>query len=154
RYVCEAALGVAIARRTGMRAAAADLLMFVDDDTVLDPGYLAEALRIACERPELGVWGSGVVTPEFEVPPSQYVKKLVPWLTLRECSKEQWGNVLPCVDVTPWGAGLCLRATVAAAYLRHCDTATIQLVSRRGRQRGRQVLMSGEDVEMSFVACQ
>jgi glycosyltransferase involved in cell wall biosynthesis len=150
RHVFEAELGVAVARRRGMRSAIADLVVFVDDDNILDPLYLSEALRIADEWPKLGVWGSGNIAPEFEIAPNDYLRKLVPNLALRSASRECWGNVLPCIDITPWGAGLCLRRKVADPYLRHCEASAIQLVSRRGKQ----TLLSGEDVEMSYVACE
>ena len=81
--------------------------------------------------------------------PSEYVQKLVPYLALRDATAPRWGNVLPCVDITPWGAGMCVRVTVATAYRKYCESTPIQLVSRRGRQ----VLMSGEDVEVCYVAC-
>jgi glycosyltransferase involved in cell wall biosynthesis len=149
RHLRETVLGVAIARRTGMRSASADLIVFVDDDNVLAADYLKEALRIKGERPEIGAWGSGSIIPEFESSPSKYVQKLVPYLALRDVTAPRWGNVLPCVDMTPWGAGMCVRATVATAYREYCKTTAIQLVSRHGRQ----VLMSGEDVEICYVAC-
>jgi GT2 family glycosyltransferase len=132
-----------------MRCARADLILFVDDDNVLDTDYLQEALRIGDRRPELGAWGSGSILPEFEVQPSEYVQKIVPYLALRDALREQWGNVLPSVHITPWGAGLCLRAKVAEAYCRHCDVSAIQIASRLGRK----VLLSGEDVEICYVAC-
>jgi glycosyltransferase involved in cell wall biosynthesis len=148
RHVLEIELGIAVARRTGMRCAHAPLILFVDDDNVLDAGYLEEALRIGTQRPELGAWGSGSILPEFEVQPSEYVSEMLPCLALRDARREQWGNVLPFVQITPYGAGLCLRAKVAEAYCRHCDTSAIQIASRRGQQ----VLLSGEDVEMCYVA--
>lgn len=150
RHITESELGVAVARRRGMRMATADLIVFVDDDNVLDPSYLSETLRIANEWPELGVWGSGNIAPEFELTPEHHLGRLVPNLALRSASRECWGNVLPSTDITPWGAGLCLRREVATAYLRHCETSPIQLVSRRGEE----TLMSGEDVEMAYVACE
>ena len=45
RHIFEGQLGVAYARQRGMREMSADLLVFVDDDNVLDPNYLAEVLR-------------------------------------------------------------------------------------------------------------
>jgi glycosyltransferase involved in cell wall biosynthesis len=150
RHIVESELGVAVARRRGMRMAIADLIVFVDDDNVLDASYLSETLRIANDWPELGVWGSGNIAPEFELAPAHHLSRLVPNLALRSASRACWGNVLPSTDITPWGAGLCLRRDVATAYLRHCETSSIQLVSRRGNE----TLMSGEDVEMAHVACE
>jgi glycosyltransferase involved in cell wall biosynthesis len=54
RYAREPKLGVAIARRSGIRAATTDLLMFADDDNVSDPDYMEEALQIALDNSEHG----------------------------------------------------------------------------------------------------
>ena len=149
RHLREAELGLAFARRTGMQSALADLLLFVDDDNVLDVGYLEGALRIKLDRPELGVWGSGSIVPEFEEQPSEYVRNLLPYLALRDTTEPRWGNVLPCVEATPWGAGMCVRANVATAYRKNFETSKIQITGRCGGQ----LLMSGEDVEICYVAC-
>jgi hypothetical protein len=122
----------------------------VDDDNVLDENYLFEAVRIKHAWPQLGVWGSGSIAPEFEVRPSEDLAKLVPYLALRDSIKPQWSNVLPCVPATPWGAGMCVRASVAAAYCRSSEQSKIQIESRRGKN----ILMSGEDLEMCYVACE
>jgi hypothetical protein len=132
-----------------MLEASTDLLIFVDDDNVLDGNYLLEAVRIKHEWPQLGVWGSGAIVPEFEVAPQPYVAKLLSYLALREMTKPQWSNVFPCLQATPWGAGMCLRSHVAAAYRQCCDKSTIHIASRRGKNG----LLSGEDIEMCYVAC-
>src|SRR5262245_61510732 len=59
RHAVETEIGLASARMRGIREASSDLLVFVDDDNVLNPDYLSEALRIKSEWPMLGVWGSG-----------------------------------------------------------------------------------------------
>lgn len=55
RIVREEELGLSAARMRGMREAASELLVFVDDDNVLDSDYLAQALSIGSEWPRLGV---------------------------------------------------------------------------------------------------
>ena len=40
-------------------------IVYVDDDNLLAPDYLAEVVRIAREWPELGAWG-GHIEAEFE----------------------------------------------------------------------------------------
>jgi len=137
-----------------MLEASTDLLIFVDDDNVLDRNYLLEAVRIKHEWPQLGVWGSGAIVPEFEVAPQPDVAKLLEYLALREMTKPQWSNVFPlrCEQfrATPWGAGMCLRSHVAAAYRQWCEKSVIHIESRRGKS----VLLGGEDIEMCYVACE
>ena len=149
RHIREEQLGIAVARRRGMREASADLLIFVDDDNVLASNYLSDAVTIKGDWPFLGVWGSGATIPEFERQPREDVTQLLPYLALREISSPQWSNVFPCVAATPWGAGMCVRASVADAYCQYCQNSSIQISSRRGKN----LLMSGEDVEICYVAC-
>ena len=147
RLIREEELGLAMARMRGMREAAAALIVFVDDDNLLDPNYLVEAQRIGREWPQLGVWGGSIV-PEFEVQPPEYLKEFLGSLAIREVKSPCWSNVMTCLDAQPWGAGHCVRINVAKAYLTHRGQETIQLSGRLGKR-----LMSGEDIEIDYVAC-
>jgi hypothetical protein len=59
--------------------------------------------------PKLGVWGSGNITPEFELEPSGDLTDLLPYLALRQGDKVFWSNAPHSIAATPWGAGLCAR---------------------------------------------
>jgi GT2 family glycosyltransferase len=146
-HVREEKLGLAHARQRGMREASADLLVFVDDDNVLESNYLAEALRIGQEWPQLGVWGGSIV-PEFEVAPPEHLRKYLGVLSLRQISSARWSNVAICSDAQPWGAGLCVRSEIAVAYCRHYRETKIRLTGRSGKDLG-----SSEDTEICYVAC-
>ena len=54
RMVREESLGLTPARLRGIRESTGDLLVFVDDDNVLDADFLETAQRIMEERPFLG----------------------------------------------------------------------------------------------------
>jgi glycosyltransferase involved in cell wall biosynthesis len=148
RYVREDQLGLTSARLRGMREALADMLIFVDDDNVLDTNYLEEAIQIKRAWPLLGVWGSGTTIPEFEVQPASHLREFMDLLALRNVSRPQWSNVIPCAGARPWGAGQCVRRSVANAYGKHIESTTIKMADRKG-----SMLSSGGDVEISFVAC-
>jgi glycosyltransferase involved in cell wall biosynthesis len=148
RHVPERELGLMHARNRGISDSNSDLLIFVDDDNVLDRAYLAEAVRIGKEWPELGVWGSGVTTPEFEAEPASDLEELIPYLALRTTDATYWSNVPGCVWATPWGAGLCMRRQVAEAYARHTAETALQISGRSGT-----ILLSGEDKEIAYIAC-
>jgi glycosyltransferase involved in cell wall biosynthesis len=148
RVIREEQLGLSSARLRGMQEATADLLIFVDDDNVLDPDYLSRAIRIKREWPVLGVWGSGATFPEFEVEPAENVRDYLYMLALRDVNSARWSNVIPCVGARPWGAGQCVRARVAIAYREYVANSPIKLNDRRGAE-----LSSGGDVEICFVAC-
>jgi glycosyltransferase involved in cell wall biosynthesis len=147
RLIREEELGLSAARMRGMREAAAALFVFVDDDNVLDPAYLSEALRIANEWPQLGVWGGSVIH-EYEIQPSSDLHEFIGALGLRDVKSPHWSNVMTCSDALPIGAGLCLRAAVGAAYTENFAKTDVQLSDRRGAS-----LMSGGDFDICYYAC-
>jgi glycosyltransferase involved in cell wall biosynthesis len=147
-HILESQLGLAPARRRGIQEALADLIIFVDDDNVLDETYLAEAIKIKQEWPSLGVWGSGSIRGDFEVELPESLRKHRNWLTLVEATAPRWSNLTSCEDAMPMGAGLCLRKEVAMAYSQFCDQSSIQITGRQGDS-----LFGMEDIEISFVCC-
>ena len=132
RHIVESEVGLAVARRRGIREACADLIVFVDDDNVLDKTYLTQAVGIGRDWPLLGAWGSGSIQADFEVKPSESVMDFLPYLALRETASPQWSNVASCVQAMPWGAGLCVRKAVAVAYCQSCERSSIQITGRVG----------------------
>jgi glycosyltransferase involved in cell wall biosynthesis len=90
RHILESELGLSPARQRGIREASADLIIFVDDDNVLDEIYLTEAIKIKQEWPSLGVWGSGYIRGEFEVEPRESLRS---WLPVREVTAPRWSNL-------------------------------------------------------------
>src|SRR5438067_3374284 len=77
RIVREEELGLSVARTRGMRESAAELLLFVDDENVLDPNYLAEVMKIGLQWPQLGTWGAGSIKPDFEVDPPSHLREFL-----------------------------------------------------------------------------
>jgi glycosyltransferase involved in cell wall biosynthesis len=152
RHILERELGVAYARRRGIHEASADLIIFVDDDNVLNENYLAEAIKIGQEWPSLGAWGSGCILGDFEVEPRESLRS---WLPVREVTAPRWSNLAGVhllgespEEAIPWGAGLCVRKEVAIAYCQFCDQSSLQIISHQG-----EGLLGGEDTEMAFVCC-
>ena len=99
--------------------------------------------------PTLGVWGSSAIVPEYEVEPASDLKTLEYLLAIRKTVTARWSNVYSCDDAIPWGAGLCVRASVADAYCRANSDSPILITGRRGKS-----LLAGEDDEIAYIACQ
>jgi glycosyltransferase involved in cell wall biosynthesis len=146
RHCLESELGLSAARQRGIRESSGTVLVFVDDDNVLNANYLSTALSIGKEWPILGTWGSGATTPEFERQPPETVKALLPYLALRDADVPRWGNV-SVRELTPWGAGLCVRREIAEAYCDMEEQSKIKITGRKG-----ELLLSCEDMEISYVA--
>lgn len=115
RVIREDTLGLTPARLRAFRESASPVIVLVDDDNVLSPDYLEQADKIGNSWPQLGTWG-GQTIPEFETAPPEWAKPYL-WLAIRELSKDQWSNVPFSGDAMPFGAGICVRRSVADAYL-------------------------------------
>lgn len=147
-HVFEGELGLAAARQRGMHEMCTDLVIFVDDDNILQPNYLSEVLNISAEWPQLGVWGSGNTTLELESEPAEHLKEFLSLLGRRTVDAPRWSNVSTCGAAAPWGAGLCVRARVATAYHELSRRSAIRVSGRTGNS-----LLSGEDIEVGYTAC-
>jgi glycosyltransferase involved in cell wall biosynthesis len=154
RHISEGELGVSWARRRGIQEASADLIVFVDDDNILDETYLAEAIQIGQEWPSLGAWGSGCIRGDFEIEPPESLRS---WLPVREVTAPRWSNLAGLhlfgespEEAIPWGAGLCVRKDLANAYRQFSDQSSLQITSRQG---GSLLGCEVEDAEIAFVCC-
>lgn len=144
----EETLGLTPARLRGIREARGELLVFVDDDNVLDPDYLDEAARVADEKPFLGAW-SGQCRPEFEAAPPDWSRRYFGNLALAEFDDDVWSNLPRMAETLPWGAGLCIRRDAAQHYLAlHEAGARAVQLDRAGAS-----LLSGGDQDLAACAC-
>jgi glycosyltransferase involved in cell wall biosynthesis len=147
QHIREEQLGLTPARLRGIRAAQAELLIFVDDDNVLASDYLEIAVKIAAQWSMLGVWG-GQTLPEFEEQPPEWTKPYWHNLALRELDGDYWSNV-PQNKALPCGAGMCLRRTVAEEYVRLvADQSQRFHLDRKGKS-----LISSGDTDIALTAC-
>lgn len=147
-HIREEQLGLTPARMRGIEEAKTEILVFVDDDNVLEPDYLEVALQIGEDWSILGAWG-GQIRGDFEKTPPEWTKPYWKNLGIRELEQDQWSNLLHQHETTPCGAGMCVRKIVAQKYaelVRH-DPKRLQL-DRKGKQ-----LISGGDTDLAFTAC-
>lgn len=148
RYILEPQLGLTPARLRGIAEAQADLLIFVDDDNVLDDDYLEVARQISCDKPWIGAWG-GQIRPEFEQPPPAWTRPYWGMLAIREFDSDRWANLPDDHRTIPCGAGLCVRRSVATLYAERVHIDHIRLaLDRRGAQ-----LSSAGDTDLALTAC-
>lgn len=147
QHVFEPKLGKSLAFQRGIIESKSDILVFVDDDNVLKPDFLQQALKIGRGRPRLGVWG-GSVLPEFEIEPPASIMKHIGYLALRTRTRPCCSTSLSCQDAVPVGAGLCVRARVGYAYIEQYEQSNIKITDRKGEQ-----LSSHGDTEICILAC-
>jgi len=148
QIVVETKLGLTHARLTGIDRARGRLLVFVDDDNVLAPDYLARAREIAQSRPWLGAFGGSIV-PEYEIEPPAILRDR-PWLVACvTVSREAWSNHASPGGCLPVGAGMCVRAEVARAYASLCRNDPMRILLDR---QGNNLSSAGDD-DLALTAC-
>jgi glycosyltransferase involved in cell wall biosynthesis len=143
RVLMESQLGLTPARLRGIRESCAPLLVFVDDDNILAPDFLQQALAIAAKHPHLGAFGAGVLEPEFERQPTSEVVPLLHRLALRTARTDLWSNNLHDNDCCPWGAGLCVRRETAVRFTELVSRVMVNGILDR---KGQQLTSNGDDL--------
>ena len=148
RHIREEQLGLTVARLRGIKESAAETLVFVDDDNVLDRDYLEIVLQISKDYPFIGAWG-GQIRPDFEIEPPSWTRPYWPILAVREFDRDKWSNLLHQHETTPCGAGLCIRKPVGEYYAKLLASRVGQVqLDRKGEE-----LTSCGDSDLAFTAC-
>jgi glycosyltransferase involved in cell wall biosynthesis len=148
RHLREEQLGLTHARLRAIQEAKGEVLVFVDDDNLLDADYLEQVTKIAESWPILGAFG-GQVRPRFEQPPPEWTRQYWSRLVIREFDHDLWSNIPTAHEAMPSGAGLCVRRGVANRYLGYHKTGQRRLVlDRTGTS-----LLSGGDTDLATTAC-
>ena len=147
RTIREEELGLTPARLRGIKESTGELLVFVDDDNVLDPEYLRAALGIADQWPNLGAFG-GSVKGEFEAPPPDWITPYLEGLVVWELDRDYWSNLGGWSQASPYGAGLCVRRHVAEDYATKVAGSQLRrLLDRKGVGMG-----AGGDSDLAWCA--
>lgn len=146
RMVGEPKLGLTFARLAGATAAGGRVLLFVDDDNLLAPDYLAHVVEIFERCPQLGAAG-GRSVPEWETEPGEWVNEFAGALALRDLGDTELladtkaeSGYPPC---GPIGAGMAVRTAAWPAYVRAVQTDPGAVTDRTG-----QSLTSGGDCDI------
>lgn len=147
RYILEYESGLTAGRLRGIKESTGKLLIFVDDDNVLDPQYLEKALEIADRFPQIGAF-NGSTKGEYEIEPPPQLKCYVEELADLEVKKDYWSN-LPCRTLaTPIGAGMCIRRELAEDYYNKVSKEPMRkLLGQSGK-----FWVGGEDLDLAWCA--
>jgi glycosyltransferase involved in cell wall biosynthesis len=148
RHIREDNLGLTHARLRGISESTGNLLVFVDDDNVLDADYLEQTTKIAEQWSLLGAFG-GQVRAAFEEAPPEWTTKYWSRLVIREFDCDRWSNVPWLHETMPSGAGLCVRREVAAQYFEYHQTGKRKMIMDRAGKG----LLSGGDTDLAATAC-
>ena len=153
RVIREPKLGLTCARRRGIDEARGELLVFCDDDNLLEPDYLATAAAIFASHAKLGAAG-GRSSPRYLATPPAWWRPFASRLILSDLGGEQqvvsWRDTdakdrtyPPCA---PTGSGMVLRREIGQEYARSLEESPTT-PDRVGRE-----LSSGGDCAMVLTA--
>lgn len=146
RIISEPELGLTPARVKGIRETSADLLIYVDDDMILEPDYIRQALKIGEEYPFLGIWG-GNLRGGYEVEPPETIIRYIERLAVREVNHVRWSNIR-LWETTPSGAGMVVRRDIADEYAKEAlGNPLKKFLSRKGES-----LSSGGEIDVAYTA--
>jgi hypothetical protein len=109
RVITEPQLGLSRARNAGVTAARGDLLLFTDDDTVVDPCWLGAYLAAARRWPHASYFG-GPVDPLFESVSPRWIRENLEALSPMLCRVEVSGDERPITQSEqPFGPNMAFR---------------------------------------------
>jgi glycosyltransferase involved in cell wall biosynthesis len=145
RVVREPRPGLTAAREAAVRAARGEIVLFVDDDNILQPDYVRKVIEEFAADPGLGLLGGSVI-PEYETDPPAWLTEFEPQLAIRRYPDELRVTITsePYSAYFPVGAGFALPRRLGLAYFADAATGT-RIEGRRG-----QTLSAGEDVDLGL----
>lgn len=147
RLIREPARGLLNARITGVGEARGRLIVFVDDDNLPAPDYLAAAVAGFDAHPEVGT-AAGRIDAEWETEPPAWVLQLAGSLAIRNNGDQT--IVSPGRHHGPWdpvGAGMVVRTEIARNFAaRVREGSGLGGFGRAGRSLG-----AGEDSLIVWV---
>lgn len=134
RRLFEPKQGHSNARNCATAAAQGDLLLWTDDDVLVDPDWLSEYVRAAAAWPDAAFFG-GAVEPWFETPPPAWIARNIAVLESVFALRDLGREVRPLrTDEGIVGASMMYRMSAIAGLQYNAD------LGRKGAQ-----LTSGDD---------
>jgi glycosyltransferase involved in cell wall biosynthesis len=144
KIVKETQQGLTYARLKGFNESTGNIIIMVDDDNILDTGYLEKALNIFGQNSKMGAIG-GKSAPLFETDPPEWLSEFHGNLALRDLGDEPitstWNNQYP--TAAPIGAGMAIRREALTPYIDKIKSGNSNISDRTGNS-----LSSGGDNDM------
>lgn len=147
RVVDERRPGLTAARHAGIRSTTGQIVVFVDDDNVLEPDYLERAVDISRSHPMLGAWG-GQLLPDPSVSIPAELEPFVSFIGIRYVASPRWAS-FPDPESTPFGAGMCVARRVADTYA----VESVRSPLRLGLDVNSGELLRCGDLDLAWTSC-
>lgn len=146
KIVIEPELGISVARARGIREAAGELLVMVDDDGPLFPDYIRLSKQIAINNPHVACFGGNQLSIT-QIKPAKKYKPYMEMIGYRIVNQNRISNMYRW-ETTPAGAGMVVRSEIAKLYADAVfNKKQHAALGRRGSS-----LMSSQDIDLSYNA--
>lgn len=138
--------GLTNARLHGFRNSTANILVFVDDDNVLNCDYLDQTLSVSLLHSNWGAWG-GKIDGEFECNLPVWAKSHLYLLAVRDVMTTTV-SIPGEAGTFPWGAGLTVRRHIMSFYHDELNKDH----RRKKLDRTKKSLISAGDTDLVMTA--
>lgn len=147
QVVKEVKQGLTAARGRASEIAKGNIIVFVDDDIVLDSNYVKIANEVF-EDKSIGII-SGNIYPEYECSPEKWFIQFEEMLAIRRYQGTEFISNHSAFynNLFPVGAGMCIRRELIQSYYCSHLTAENYIEGRKGTD-----LSSAEDIDLCFYA--
>ncbi|MFZ4857092.1 MAG: glycosyltransferase [Desulfuromonadaceae bacterium] len=147
RVEFEGRQGLSAARHCGLMNSRGNILVYVDDDNVLEKDYLRNVKAIFL-NPDIGIV-SGAIVPEYEKKPADWFLEFESMLAIRRPASERpyLTNIPLFNEHFPIGAGMAVRRKIIEGYYNALANGSAYIAGRVGSQ-----LSSAEDIDLDFFA--
>ncbi len=147
----EAKAGKSYALNTAIDQIKSDLILWTDDDVLVDPNWLAAYVDAADKNPQAGFFG-GPISPWFESQPPAWLEACWPRLAIayavRHCDD---GLAKIDRDTPPFGANFAIRTDVQRQYLYNTALGRVGAGQRRGEETELVERMLDDGVEGLWI---
>ena len=148
KLVNEVKPGLTSARLKGAEVCCSPIIVYVDDDNILEPEYAEALMLLVQQHPKIGVFSSGKILPIYEKTPPLDIQAFWPYMALIDIAEPIWSNQKNA-GVLPIGAGMAVREEVMHLY----KAALVQDPNRGNIDRDGTSLIAGGDTDIGIVAC-
>lgn len=134
KLVVETQQGLTHARIAGIQQTTGAIVLFVDDDNVLTPGYLKTCQSLFERMPHVGVWGAGHITASLLDPVDDWLRGPVEaYHCVREGKHLEYGLVPETWQAYyPIGMGMAVSRCIAESYVQEVLAGKLGASDRKG----------------------
>ncbi len=146
RQLWEPNQGKSHALNTATVAARGELILWTDDDVLVDPLWLVEYVSAARSMPDASFFG-GPIHPLFEGQLPRWIQEAWPWVSSAYAERNLGNECFEFDDEThAFGANFAVRTSVQSRYRYNTQLGRVGVADVRGEETEMQIRMLRDDL--------